>query len=77
MSTEIECARERLQVILSEMEGTCSGGGNISIDLFQEMHSISRLLHDSGFNVATIRRGSELVVQIEPFAEVTEYDWAA
>jgi hypothetical protein len=77
MSTEIECARERLQVILSEMEGACSGGGAFSIDLFQEMHSLTRLLHESGFNVATIRQGSQLMVEIEPFAKVTEYDWAA
>jgi hypothetical protein len=70
MSTEIECARERLQVILSEMEGASSGGGNVSIDVSQEVHSLTRFLHDNGFNVATIRQGSQLVVEIEPFAAV-------
>jgi hypothetical protein len=77
MTSEIECARERLQAILSEMEEACSGAGSFTITLIQEMHFLTRLLHESGFNVATIRQGSKLVVEIEPFATVAEYDWAA
>lgn len=75
MTSEIECARERLQALLSEMEGACSGAETFRIELFQEMHSLARFLHQNGFNVATSRQGSKLVVEIEPFA--TEYELAA
>ncbi len=77
MINEIESARERLQAILSDLERACSDGETFSNELLHEMHSLTQFLHDSGFNVATVRQGSKLIVEVEPFAAATEYDWAA
>ncbi len=76
MANEIECAREWLQAILSELEQACSDDESLSLELLHEMHSLTRFLHEAGFNVATVWH-EKLVVEIEPGAVATGYDWAA
>lgn len=67
----------RLQGILSELEQACSNGDRFDVQLLRDMHSLTRLLHESGFSVETVREGSKLVVEVKPLAAVEEYEWAA
>lgn len=77
MTPEIESARMRLQGILSELEQACSNGDRFDVQLLRDMHSLMRFLRESGFSVETVRQGSKLVIEVEPFAAVKEYEWAA
>jgi hypothetical protein len=76
MTSEIESACERLQAILSELEYAYADGESFGLELLREMHSLTQFVHENGFNVATVRQDSKVLVEIEPFA-VREYDWAA
>ena len=77
MTPEIESARIRLQATLSELEQACSRGEDVSIQLLHEMHAITRFLHESGFIIQTVRKDSKLIVEVEPLADVREYEWTA
>lgn len=74
MTSEIECARDRLQAILSQLEQECSEDEDLSPEGLHDMHSLTHFLHENGFNVATVWREGKLVVEIEPFAK---YECAA
>jgi hypothetical protein len=77
MTPEIESVRMRLQSILSEVEQASSRGENVSIQLLHEMHATTRFLHESGFVIETVQKGSKLIVEVEPLLPVNEYEWTA
>jgi len=66
MRPEIESARQRLQSILCELEQCCSDEETFSPELVEEAHALVRLLHEEGFNMATVRQSNTIIVEIEP-----------
>jgi len=66
MRPEIESARQRLQSILCELEQCCADEETFSPELVEEAHGLVRLLHEEGFNMATVRQSNTIIVEIEP-----------
>ena len=66
MRPDIELARQRLQTILRELEQCCAEEEAFSPQLVQEAHAVVRLLHEEGYNMATIMENNKIVVEIEP-----------
>ena len=66
MRPEIESVRQRLEMILDELEQCCSKEETFSPQLVEEAHALVRLLHEEGFNTATIRQNNKLTVEIVP-----------
>jgi hypothetical protein len=66
MRPEIESARQRLQSILCELEQCCADEETFSPELVEEAHALVRLLHEEGYNMATVRQSNTIVVEIEP-----------
>lgn len=66
MCPDIETARQRLQNILCELEQCCADEETFSPQLVQEAHALVRLLHEEGYNMATVRQDDKILVQIEP-----------
>jgi hypothetical protein len=66
MRPDIELARQRLQTILCELEQCCAEEEAFSPRLVREAHTLVRLLHEEGYNMATIMRNNEILVEIEP-----------
>ena len=66
MRPEIESARQRLQSILCELEQCCADEETFSPELVEEAHALVRLLHEEGFNMATVRQSNTIIVEIEP-----------
>jgi hypothetical protein len=56
MRPDIELARQRLQTILCELEQCCAEEEAFSPRLVREAHTLVRLLHEEGYNMATIMR---------------------
>jgi hypothetical protein len=66
MRPDIESARQRLQTILCELEQCCVDDETFNPELVEEAHTLVRLLHEEGYNMATVRQNDKLLVQIEP-----------
>jgi hypothetical protein len=66
MRPDIESARQRLQTILCELEQCCVDDETFSPELVEEAHTLVRLLHEEGYNMATIRQSNTIIVEIEP-----------
>lgn len=66
MCPDIELARQRLQNILCELEQCCADEEAFSPQLVHEAHTLVRLLHEEGYNMATIMRNNKILVEIEP-----------
>ena len=66
MRPEIESARQRLQSILCELEQCCADEETFSPELVEEAHALVRLLHEEGYNMATVRQSNTIIVEIEP-----------
>jgi hypothetical protein len=66
MRSEIESARQRLQSILCELEQCCADEETFSPELVEEAHALVQLLHEEGYNMATVRQSNTIVVEIEP-----------
>jgi hypothetical protein len=59
-------AWESLQELLTRLERADSDDNRVDSATLEEMRSPTRWLHENGFNVGTVRRGRNLVVEIEP-----------
>lgn len=68
MCPEVESARQRLQSILCELERCCADEETFSPELVEEAHALVRLLHEEGFNMATVRQSNTIIVEVEPMA---------
>jgi hypothetical protein len=66
MRSDIESARQRLQTILCELEQCCVDEETFSPQLVQEAHALARLLHEEGYNMATVRQDDKILIEIEP-----------
>jgi len=66
MRPDAELVRQRLQTILSELEQCCADEEAFSPQLVQEAHTLVRLLHEEGYNMATIMHNNKILVEIEP-----------
>jgi hypothetical protein len=66
MRPDIELARQRLQTILCELEQCCAEEETFNPQLVQEAHALVRLLHEEGYNMATLTQNNKIIVEIEP-----------
>jgi hypothetical protein len=66
MRPDIELARQRLQTILCELEQCCADEEAFNPQLVQEAHALVRLLHEEGYNMATLTQNNKIIVEIEP-----------
>ena len=66
MRADIELARQRLQTIMCELEQCCTDEEAFSPQLVQEAHTLVRLLHEEGYNMATTMQNNKILVEIEP-----------
>jgi hypothetical protein len=66
MHPDIELARQRLQTILCELEHCCADDETFSPQLVDEAHTLVRLLHQEGYNMATVRQDDKILIEIEP-----------
>lgn len=66
MRPDIESARQRLQTILCELERCCADDETFSPQLVEKARTLVRLLHEEGYNVATVRQNDKILIEIEP-----------
>jgi hypothetical protein len=66
MCPDIESAPQRLQTILCELEHCCADDETFSPQLVEEAHTLVRLLHQTGHNMASVRQDDKIIIEIEP-----------
>ena len=66
INVEVESMRQRLQAILTRLGRADVEDEGFDQETLSEMRCLMRRLRENGFNVASVRRGHNLVIQIEP-----------